>query len=356
MELQGARLEKKALPKKGYFKKYVYLWKGDFIFNVKKIRNLQFENANRFRIVNLAIPDSKWRKSLLKKGVIRILEGQSSDIQPVAAYHQWLKRWIKEKRFAIYLIQDKTDVGYIFFDQTSAKYIPKADFFKLPLQLQDNYGDYLKSELRFAHHKSMKKEDQSKIVRIRSHGALSEKFFQNVHSVENFKDGKITSLALYELIEVIKTKVCIFDKRIVDRIPSDKLTLLKTQLNCDIFGEKIEEWEQIKAEGLGEYHFIVIHLSFIEAMNNRKNQRYGEEGIVDFIEEQLPNLLAKNCILVITTGRGRIKWSNKIQKSKYAIHTTLRPVESLIEAVEKAILKKDDIEVKYNLIKVLFGS
>ena len=66
--------------------------------------------------------------------------------------------------------------------------------------------------------------------------------------------------------------------------------------------------------------------------------------------------LSDNCLLVITTGRGRTEWWLKLQKSDYAAYATFRPVESLIEAVEKAVMKQDDIELKYNLIKVLFGS
>ena len=350
------KLSESNLPKNGFFKKYIYLWKGDFIFNAKREGNLKFENVNRFRIVNLPKPKVGLRKSLLKEGVIRILEKHPSDISPKAAYHQWLQGWTKEKYFSIHLLQGETGVGFIFFSKKTAQYFPKAVFFNLPQNEQGNYGEYPKSVLKFAHHSSLQHNNQADIVSIRSHGVLKEKFFHGVQTVEDFNKGTIGSLELYELIEVLKTRVCIFDKRVADRVLTDKRDLLINQLGCEIYGEKMEEWEKVQKIGIGQYHFIVMHLSFIEAMKNKKGRRYGEDGIVDFINDHLDNKLAKNCILVITTGRGRTKWWRKIQESKYAIHTTFRPVESLIEAVEKAIMKKDDIELKYHLIKVLFGS
>ena len=61
--------------------------------------------------------------------------------------------------------------------------------------------------------------------------------------------------------------------------------------------------------------------------------------------------------LVITTGRGRMKWWNKIQENpEYARFVTFRPIESILGAIEDAMQMPDDIDMKYNLAKLLFGS
>ena len=349
--------DNRKLPGMGYFKKYVYLWRGDFIFHATKERSFELENKNRFKIVNLPNPSEELRKKLLKEGVIRILEKEGIDIPRSVAYHKWLVQWTKEKDFSIKILQGKTEVGYIFFDRKGAEYYSQKEFEALPEEQKNDYGEFDPEQLVFAHHKMMQNTNSSNYLSIRSNGVLKEKYFHDVQSVENFEDGKIDCLQLLELIEVLKTNVCIFDKRIIDRVSEYKRQLLREQLNCNIFGEILEDWEKLKKnDGIKKYHFVVMHLSFIEGMKDKKGERFGEVGIVRFIEEQLADYLSPNCILVITTGRGRTEWWRKIEDSEYASNVTFRPVESLIEAVEKAILKNDDIELKHNLVKVLFGS
>lgn len=353
----------------GFFKKYVHLWRGDFIVHLVDNQSIELENVNRFRIVNVIPKDENVKLNLQKVGVIRILENQNKTILPIVAYHHWLKKWFKESKFTIRLFQGKTEIAYIFFDDEKATYLTKPSFFKLPEWEQEEFGEYLQGkslDLKFAHHDSSSHTDNT--LGIRSHGILRQKFFPNVESVEDFSKGQIGELELYELTEVLKTRICIFDKRIADRIPKEKCQTLNEQLSCDIYGEELEKWQEIQKQNLAQYHFIIMHLSFIEAMpyieeeTGKGGKRYGEEGIVDFVEEQLSSgaknkvILNDNTILIITTGRGRTAWWRKLQNSQYAPFSTFRPVESLIEAVEKAVLKNDYIELKYNLMKVLFGS
>jgi hypothetical protein len=67
--------------------------------------------------------------------------------------------------------------------------------------------------------------------------------------------------------------------------------------------------------------------------------------------------LGDTFFLVITSGRGRTEWWKTLDNKPHLKNfTTFRPVESLIDAVEKATIKNDDIELKYNLVKILFGS
>ncbi|RME95613.1 MAG: hypothetical protein D6772_12900, partial [Bacteroidetes bacterium] len=94
---------------------------------------------------------------------------------------------------------------------------------------------------------------------------------------------------------------------------------------------------------------------------------YSDENIGLFIQEEiLPDILderaqpRENFVLVITTGRGRTKWWTQLTDQEryqsYQNFTIFRPVESIISAIEDAISRKDDLEVKYNLVKVMFGS
>ncbi len=65
-------------------------------------------------------------------------------------------------------------------------------------------------------------------------------------------------------------------------------------------------------------------------------------------------------MLVITTGRGRTKWWVRLMENEtyrpYRRFTMFRPVESIISVIEDAISRKDDIELKYNIVKTMFGS
>ena len=70
--------------------------------------------------------------------------------------------------------------------------------------------------------------------------------------------------------------------------------------------------------------------------------------------------IRKNFILVITSGRGRTKWWKRLEEKReympFTQFTIFRPIESIISGFEDALGRKDDIELKYNLCKVLFGS
>ncbi|PHN03447.1 hypothetical protein CRP01_27590 [Flavilitoribacter nigricans DSM 23189 = NBRC 102662] len=341
---------------KGFFKKYFHLWRAAPLYKLESLNAIQSENVARFKIVT--IPDDNWKKAVRELGVIRILPEESAGMQWEEAYQKWLNIWLKEKEVLIELVHGKTAVGYIVYDQQQAAYYNQDDYLVLDNEVQENYAYYTKTELRFAHGTNPGgAEAKLGLLAVRNHGVLVRKFFDNLETISDFDRATITPAHILELVEVIQTRICIFDKRVADRITDEKRAFLNERLNCGIYSEDEEQWETIKkAPGLSHYHFIIMHLSFLEAMKNNEGKRYGEEGIVDFIDEQIGDQLGDNCIFVVTTGRGREQWWRKLKDSKYMTHTTFRPVESLIEAVETASLKNDDLELKFNLVKTLFGS
>ena len=118
---------------------------------------------------------------------------------------------------------------------------------------------------------------------------------------------------------------------------------------------KDDKYEVIYDEDGGimdNYHFLVIHLSFIEKLG------FPEENIDEFIKKHIiqnSSKIPNHFIITIVTGRGREDWWKKLN-SKYKDFVTFRPIESLLAAIEDGIMLKDDFQVKYNLVKVLFGS
>lgn len=343
-------------PDQGYFKKYFYMWKGENIFHLKNEDVLDEENIARFKIV---VIDSTALKSRVRAaGVIRVLkQGSDNEINNNKAYYLWLKEWLKEKQCHIRIMQGgETTIGHFIFDNKVTQYYSEDDYFNLDEDAQDIYASdlYYQKELHFAHGDIA---FNSRSLSIRSHGILSNYFFENLLSINDFDMATISPQRTYELLETIQTRICIFDKRIAERVKEEtQRNRLELNLNCELYWEDASKWEELKQQGVQNYHFIVLHLSFIEALTDKHGKRYSEERIVEFLDEQIGDQLSDNCIFVVTTGRGRAKWWEEIKNSKYASFTTFRPVEMLIEAVESACMKNDDVELKYNLVKVLFGS
>ncbi|HMQ48091.1 MAG TPA: hypothetical protein PKA00_07945 [Saprospiraceae bacterium] len=339
----------------GYFKKYFHVWQGRRLHELHHTQELEAENIARFKMVS--IPDASFKKAVRENGVIRVLERQEATFTQETAYQQWLLRWLKDKKCRVKLVRESTEIGHLIFDEKAPQYINQDDYLdELSDAERNSYGDYPAFELKFAHSKTGDPGEKN-ILKVRSHGVLAQKFFDNLENINDFDQATITLDHLCELLEVIQTKVCIFDNRIAERVPKDKRTYLNEQLQCGIYWESRERWDKIKQEGLDKYHFIIIHLSFLEAMLDGNGKKYTEAGIDRFLKEQVGELLSDNCIFVVTTGRGREEWWKKIESDPYySAHTTFRPVEMLIEAVETAELKSDDIDLKYNLMKVLFGS
>lgn len=343
--------------KKGKIKKYIHLWKSENVYSIPSREDIKRENISRFKFLVLRKDDKELYEAARKSGIIRILHSVPAK-QPVEneAYFNWLKIWEKEHQnvnIAFYL--DNDIFGYLIRTDNAVEYI-RSSGKDDPLKQS---GDI---NLHFKH------SDKSKLTpeescSVRSHGHLAEYFFRcRPDEFNNVEPDEIKEL--YELYEVIKTRVAVFDDRLYERIPPKKIDLLKNQLRLEIFPEEVDKWRTLKSKHpdlTQHYHFIIIHLSFIEGMK-KNGINYSEDTFEDFISSEIfagkkeSRDLPENFILVITTGRGRSAWWRNIEESDYKKITIFKPVEALLTAVEDGVLLKDDFQVKYNLVKALFGS
>ncbi|MCB0628927.1 MAG: hypothetical protein R2824_09750 [Saprospiraceae bacterium] len=362
-EVAQAELARHPKDETAYFKKYFHLWQGAFLLKLDRGGNLEVENVARFRIVQIDENEQLFRE-IRDKGVIRVLQTPQEDLTKEAAYRLWLQTWFGEKHtFRFIFHKDQENVSYLIYDKKGVRYFPADDYHELDEKTRKKFGKYKKHVIRMAHSENTQSQQakSTEFVGIRSYGILAKKFFDRLEGLHDFYYARIKSpLLAYELAEAMATRLCIFDKRVVDRVPDKShRKLLSDLLFCEIYGEKHKKWEKLKRRGLEGYHFIIMHLSFIETLTDKKGQRYGEKNIVRFIEDEIIALrehLGHNFLFIITTGRGRNQWWEQIKQTTYTNFVSFRPVESLIEAVESARMIKDDIELKYNLVKVLLGS
>lgn len=360
--IEDAKNELSRHPKdeRGYFKKYFHIWQGAPLFPLTQIDNLHYENLARFKMV--VIPEnSGWYEKVRKEGVIRVIETSEKQTSEKEAYGQWLQNWFNDSQLRLVLMQGSTQAGHLVLDEDGVRYYNAEDYERLPHDEKITYGDYEKLPVPFAHSEKNKGADSGhQALGVRSHGVFATKFFDGFRSIDDLSFARLREPILaYELAEALATRICVFDKRLADRAPQKKREMLSKYLFCDFFGEDVADWKNTRQRGLWRYHFVIVHLSFIEAMLDRNGKRYGESGVVRFIEDEVLRDISpasRNFVFVITTGRGRTQWWEELSKSQYMHFTTFRPVESLIEATESGIVKKDDIELKYNLVKVLLGS
>lgn len=374
----------------GYYKKFFHLWKGENIYEAqpgKEKLGHPLENLSRFRFIYLPSEEKLSFIELRESGIFRIIHEKTNSIEN--AYRQWLSTWLKgaPSSYSAYLVIKPKRQGEKpsaqSKDNSPLELAAQLDFngkdfsYYNKLQLSKGKGleePYDFQELILIHGEGQGKEQAGEnFCRYRSHGILKKYFCdgQELHQAEMPQD-----LAA-ELLEVLTTRICIFDNRISNRLEKADKKIYKEQLLCEIYGENTEEWKIMKQKGFFDYHFLVVHLSFIEAFRNEKGEKkYDEKNIDTFIEAEILDgkKPPQNFILVITTGRGRTHWWSKlkdkdkdsIQEAKlngkelprlpYTAFVTFRPVESLIAAVENSLSIRDDIELKYRLVKILFGS
>lgn len=345
--------------KKGFFKKYFYLWRGEFVYYLGKDgSSLQAENLGRFTFV--AVDNDSAFSTARQAGVIRVLRNLPREAKREQIYCRWLREWLGEKDRLITLSIGKTEVGFLLLIDQELTYYNRAEYLDT-FSLNDHA--YLPfDKFRFEHRdRAMNTDLQTEWLNLRNHGMLRTRFFPDVNQLDQLENSKIAGgLQACELTEVLLTHICIIDDRIANRVTDARRRFLNDQLHCDLHNEEEENWAKITAEPLSRYHFFVIHLAYLARISDAQGVPYSEHRIQEFIENEIISNWEEtpdNFILVITTGRGRAEWWNKIQQDAHITRfTTFRPCESLINAVENAIQLNDDFELKYNLVKVLFGS
>lgn len=363
----------------GYLKKYFHLWRADEIVAVDAPINFNdatLENHSRYRFLHLSGGAIKQKWDLQQQGIIRILSESPLPKSVPQAYGQWLPKWIKgsEKDTVIdFFVNDSSNnAARITLVNGKINFLNKAQIKQIFKDGGDKEQAYKGIPNRMAitvEHGSQLTSDSTKF-NIRSQGELVRTFGQGKFPDE-MKAMDEASAA--ELFETLITRVALFDRRVYNRLVAPKsekvdaqlarLKLYDENLHLNIRNESVPQWKELMQKGFVEnFHFAVVHLSFIEGIEDDKGEKYSEARILEFIDDWVlcgckPDTVGDDFKLVITTGRGRMKWWDEIQKNpKYARFVTFRPIESILGAVEDAMQMPDDIDLKFNLTKLLFGS
>ena len=365
-------------------KTYLYLWKGKkctFYGSNRRSGNYEREDpgllVDRKRNVKdhigrykLVVVDSKEKmREVESRGIIRVVEKSTvtekrlKQHECVEYYKKWLKGWLENCECdGCTLVIEPHDGGRsisLEWDGGNCKW---------------NKGGS-ESNIRLSHGEVGEKRRH---LIYRTHGALKEFIEFGKKEVTATKNEE----KHIELAEVLFTRVAIIDDRV-----SKRLNEYGKQSHNDgcggLFGHfknklqlmwwtEDKEWEEIKKEINSEaVHFLVLHLGYIETiMKKRKGDRATDELVVDFIKENIKfdgeeggdgeekqEQKIKVRKLFITTGRGRYAWLEKIRKNaNYKRHVFKLSPYSLERAVEQGIRMWDDFQIKYGIVKALFGS
>lgn len=363
----------------GYLKKYFHLWRADEIVSLNTpitFNDTQLENYSRFRFLHLSGKALPQKEEHQKQGIIRILNEGPAPKTVAAAYSQWLPKWIKEKKkdtvIDFFVNDEENNAARIMMVDGKINFLNKDQIKQIFREGGANEKTYLSIPNRMAitvEHGSQLTSSSSKF-NIRSQGELVRTYGQGKFP-EEMKE--MDQAAAAELLEALTTRVALFDRRVYNRLVapnSDKvdeqkarLGLYEKHLRLSIRDESVPQWQNLMERGfVDNFNFVVAHLSFIEGIKDDQGNNYSEDRIIEFIDQWVlnhrkPEEVGENFKLVITTGRGRMKWWGLIQAdAAYARFVTFRPIESILGAVEDAMQMPDDIDLKYNLTKLLFGS
>lgn len=362
-------------------KRSLHIWRGDIYIKLDSDSDLVNENVGRFNFAILPQGSTLSAQKVYENGIIRLLNLEflskrctdendkilltvvkTSKTMPPNyevfkfkkfLYKFWNQLWIKEiyqnrrhiQRFLLTIGSSSTPMFVI--EKKNCHWT--FEEYKIENESNSEYNKII----RYTHGRVQDGRMSSEnILEVRSHGVLSEKLKILI------TEGKIKSEAekegyLHEFIEFLLTKILIIDNRIYKRVSErEKIEVYKDNLFLDIYNEYQLKAKQLKSIlKQKEHNFIILHLSYIESLNG-----YDERNLGVFIENFFPDTkLDDQTKLVITTGRGRELYTENME-AKYLKHITLKPIDMLLDAIEDGLLIKDDFSVKYNMVKILFGS
>lgn len=306
----------KVLKDDAKFVKYGFsLWKGKDVKIISNETNVSGENISRYKI--LVVKDIKNLPNIREKAkeAVRILHIKKGE--KVKVYKEWLAFWLPNYKL------DNNNICINLYGGTGS----------LEMELDSK-------NIGFEHGP----ESVDKLY-YRNHGVYNT----NIHS----KKEKLK----FEVAEAILSGIYIIDKRIYHLFREKKNILtIEEELSLFVKEESSNSLSygniiNLIYEGYfisEDINFLVIHLSFIESLNNEYKKDI--TGFIDKIKSAIKD--RENFHLIITTGRGRtVKFSDK-----YKYFVKLRSIYSLQNALLAGLMKGDDFEIKYNCAKVLFGS
>ena len=356
----------------GYVKKYIHLWKGKeealhldapMIAQIKK----GWENPARFRFA--MVDNQQDLKDMRAEGIIRVVSVSSlaKENEARSSYVVWLNNWLKEPKKTCRIIFREAFVteegefetgkilGGLIFENQEVNYVNQVNY--------RGHEDNKHTDIQYVnlvHNTQTDNQPHEHICRYRQHGVLVYHFLRDTKGQGDkfLVDAVIKPDLAAELFEVLASKICIFENRLYNRITDTSpklLDMLDNQLKVKLCSEDVADWQKIRDSkgGFFKYHFLVIHLSFIEKFKETKM------SVSEFIKTEIlrGKKAPPNFILVITTGRGRTNWWRDLgTNTNYQHFTTFKTIEDLLEGVENAASQADDFEIKYRLIKSLMGS
>ena len=356
---------------KGYLKKHFFLWHCEDYYSIKDLEDLKAENISRFKF--LIVPTAKYDvfvNQIRKEGVVRLIaddtinNNKSERIKTLKQlYNTWFDFWFND--FEILRVGFKRNQ-----DSVSIVYNKDTLSFDLKINATANNNDQL---ITLSHGGS----DENSACNVRSHGHFWNTYFSKIEDkqpssfIGKFceKNATIDDITndvsrIYDFIEVAATNVMIFDNRLYNRMPKneEKIEMFRKSLKLNVYEEKDfenHEYGNLKNfidEEIVKYgipHVLIVHLSYIEALGYNESKK----GYMNsFIENELKDIIKKpNFFFIVITGRGRISWQKDLSL-QYSRNTLFKPVESLINAIESGMSYNDNFDVKYNVIKVIFGS
>lgn len=295
--------------------KYTFnLWKGE---NVKSLTIndtiIGDDNISRYKFLAVAPNNDivQIRKNL--QNAIRILETSETKVDEV--YREWLKYWLGNTNYECDL-EEKKPITIKCGDK----------------RLIFGHGEANNNErLVFRNHGIFKRDIEDKWNELKYN--VAEAMLTGVYVIDN---------RLYNVFKEKKNKNKIEDELHLFVKEEKRESLIYNNI-ISIEGENNVICEKI--------NFLIIHLSFIESLNTDY-----KKDINRFIEKIKTAINGReNLHLIITTGRGRTDWKKAI-KEEYRHFVKHRSVFSLQNALLDGVMKGDDFNLKYNIIKVLFGS
>lgn len=364
-------MEASATEGMGYYKKYIHLWKGKktLRLNTQMWQHIKdgWENPARFRLALIGEGDTQLR--LRQEGIIRVVQipKNSPRRNKQESYNLWLKSWLKNpdktcrivfrEAFLTKNIFSEGEIqGVLTFEKNKAHYFNQLKYIEKATD-KDTADVH---QINLVHNTDADNQPHEKMCRYRQHGVLIYYFLGDTQrkGLKHLVDADIEGDLAPELFEVLATKICIFENRLYNRITDTSpklLPMLENQLMVKMCQEDRTAWETVRDSegGFFKYHFLVVHLSFIEKFKDEKM------SVAQFIKDEIlrGKKPPKNFIFVVTTGRGRTNWWRDLGISTdYQRFTTFKTIEDLLEGVENATSRRDDFEIKYRLIKSLMGS
>ncbi|MCX6579275.1 MAG: hypothetical protein NT166_03750 [Candidatus Aminicenantes bacterium] len=363
-------------------KRGLHLWRGDIYIKLDSDSDLENENVSRFNFAILPQSSTLSGMKIYENGLIRLLNLEFLSEKCTDKNYKRLLGVVVETPKTLPPNQDGCEIKrflYKFWNQTWIKDINENEKiiqrFLLSIGssstpifvIEKKDGNWAIEEyhgenetnaeydkiIRFSHGSVLNgRESSENILEVRNHGVSSEKL--KIQIIEGtIKPDAERNGYTHEFVESLLTKILIIDNRINKRVfERGKKELYKDNLFLDIHDELELNAGDLKSTlTKGKYNFIILHLSYIESLNG-----YNERNFESFIKNLFSDCpLDEQTKLVITTGRGRELWTENIEE-KYLKHIMMKPIDMLLDAIEDGLMLKDDFSVKYNLVKVLFGS